>query len=385
VVNAFAVPGGYVYVTRGILALMNSEAELAVVLGHELGHVNARHSIHRMSEQMLFQVGLAVGSALNRTFADLAGIAGAGVQLLFLKYSRDDERQADQLGVEYSRKGGYNPGEMVPFFYSLEELGDLSGKRQSLPGFLSTHPLTSERIQNTKDMLFETDSSLRIEQTPYLRRIEGLVFGEDPRQGFVEGNTFYHPEMRFFFTFPQEWNLQNTPSQVTIASEKGDAGLILQAQQSSDTPKDYGQKQIAQFKNARLINDRSLTINRLKAYEQLLDLPQENSETIRMRVSFVKKESYIYTFLALSTSSDFDTFNRDFNRTVGSFQTLTNRAYLNRQPARISLVKADGRRTLQDMLQQAEMDKELWPQFAVFNGLKIDQVPAKNKLIKIIK
>jgi len=385
VVNAFAVPGGYVYVTRGILALMNSEAELAVILGHELGHVNARHSIHRMSEQMLFQVGLAVGSALNKTFADLAGIAGAGVQLLFLKYSRDDERQADQLGVEYSRKGGYNPGEMVPFFYSLEELGDLSGKRQSLPGFLSTHPLTSERIQNTKDMLFETDSTLRIEQTPYLKRIEGLVFGEDPRQGFVEGNAFYHPEMRFFFSFPREWNLQNTPSQVTIASKKGDAGLILQAQQSSDTPKDYGQKQVVQFKNARLINDRSLTINRLKAYEQLLDLPQENSETIRMRVSFVKKESYIYTFLALSTSSDFDTFNRDFNHTVGSFQRLTNKAYLNRQPARISLVKADGRKTLQDILQRVDMDKELWPQFAVFNGLKTDQVPAKNKLIKIIK
>jgi predicted Zn-dependent protease len=136
VVNAFAVPGGYVYLTRGILALMNSEAEMAVVLGHELGHVNARHSIHRMSEQMLFQMGLAVGSALNRTFASIAGLAGAGVQLLFLKYSRDDERQADQLGVEYSRKGGFNPGEMVAFFHSLEELGDLSGGHQSLPGFL---------------------------------------------------------------------------------------------------------------------------------------------------------------------------------------------------------------------------------------------------------
>jgi len=385
VVNAFAVPGGYVYVTRGILALMNSEAELAVVLGHELGHVNARHSIHRMSEQMLFQMGLAVGSTLNKTFADLAGIAGTGVQLLFLKYSRDDERQTDQLGVEYSRKGGYNPGEMIPFFHSLEELGDLSGGRQSLPGFLSTHPLTSERIQNTKDMLLETDNNLSIDRNPYLQRIEGTVFGEDPRQGFVEGNAFYHPEMRFFFTFPQGWNLQNTPSQVIIASKEGDAGIILQGEQSSDTPQDYGRKQIGQLKEARLGKDRSLTINGFKTYQQLLDISQENSETIRILVSFIKDGSTIYTFIALSTTTHFDTFNPDFNRLVGSFQRLTNRSYLNRQPERIRLVKANGRRTLQEILQNAGMEKELWPKFAVFNNLKLDQIPSRNNLIKIIK
>jgi predicted Zn-dependent protease len=385
VVNAFAVPGGYVYVTRGILALMNSEAELAVVLGHELGHVNARHSINRLSEQMLFQMGLAVGSALNKTFADLAGIASMGVQLLFLKYSRDDERQADQLGVEYSREGGYNPGEMVAFFHSLEELGDLSGGRQSLPGFLSTHPLTSERIQNTKDMLIETDNDLRIERNPYLQRIEGTVFGEDPRQGFVEGNAFYHPDMRFVFTFPQEWNLQNTPSQVIIASKEGDAGLILQAEKSSEPTRDYGKKQISQIEGARLGNDRNTTINGFKAYQQYLDIPQENSETIRALMSFIKYESFIYTFIALSTLDRFSAYSPDFNRVVGSFKRLTNRTYLNRQPVRIDLVKADGRRTLQEILRRAGMDKELWTKFAVLNGFELDQAPPRNKLIKIIK
>jgi predicted Zn-dependent protease len=385
VVNAFAVPGGYVYITRGILALMNSEAELAVVLGHEMGHVNARHSIHRMSEQMLFQVGLAVGSALNKTFANLAGLAGTGVQLLFLKYSRDDERQADQLGVDYSRKGGYNPGEMIPFFHSLEELGDLSGERQSLPGFLSTHPLTSERIQNTKDMLLESDNNLSIDRNPYLQRIDGTVFGEDPRQGFVEGDAFYHPEMRFFFKFPQEWKLQNTPSQIVIASKDGDAGVILQAEQSTDTPRDYGRKQVSKIERASLGKDTSTTINGFEAYQQYLDIPQENSETIRMLVSFIKDGSYIYTFVALSTINNFDKFNPDFNHLLGSFQRLTNRSYLNRQPVRIRLVKADGRQTLQEILQREGMDKDLWPRFAVFNNLKLDQTPSKNKLIKIIK
>jgi predicted Zn-dependent protease len=364
---------------------MNSEAEMAVVLGHELGHVNARHSINRMSEQMLFQMGLAVGSALNKTFASLAGLAGAGVQLLFLKYSRDDERQADQLGLEYSRKGGFNPGEMVAFFNSLEEIGDLSGERQSLPGFLSTHPLTSERIQNTKDMLIETDKNLKISRNPFLQKIEGVVFGEDPRQGYVEGNTFYHPGMRFFFTFPQEWNLQNTPSQVVIATKQGDAGIILQAEQSSESAQEYGQKQVSQLEEVRLVRDGTKTINGLNTYQQVLDLPQDNSETIRMLVSFIKYESFIYTFVALSTISNFDKYDPYFSRTVDSFQRLTNRAYLNRQPKRIRLVKADGRQTLQQILRRSGMEKELWPQFAVFNNLGLDQVPSKNKLIKIIK
>jgi predicted Zn-dependent protease len=147
VVNAFAVPGGYVYVTRGILAMMNSEAELAAVLGHELGHINARHSVRRMSKLLLVQLGLSVGGALSETFAKISGVASLGIQLLFLKYSRDDEREADRLGVEYSRNAGFNPGEMVGFFASLQKLGDLS-KGASLPGFLSTHPLNRERIQN---------------------------------------------------------------------------------------------------------------------------------------------------------------------------------------------------------------------------------------------
>jgi predicted Zn-dependent protease len=234
-------------------------------------------------------------------------------------------------------------------------------------------------------MLIETDDGLTINRNPFLQKIDGIVFGEDPRQGYVEGNAFYHPEMRFSFTFPQDWNLQNTPSQVVIATKQGDAGIILQAEQSSETPREYGRRQVTQLEGARLVRDRNRTINGLKAYQQILDLPQENNETIRMLVSFIKYEAFIYTFVALSTTSDFDKFNPYFSRTVESFQRLTNRAYINRQPERIRLVKADGRRTLQQILQRAGMEQELWPQFAVFNNLELDQIPSRNKLIKIIK
>lgn len=128
---------------------------------------------------MLFQLGLTVGGALSETFAKLTGVAGVGIQLLFLKYSRDDEREADFLGVEYSRRGGFNLGEMVNFFASLQGLGDLS-KGASLPGFLSTHPLTKERIQNVDRLLQESDRQLIVRKQSYLENTNNIVYGDDP-------------------------------------------------------------------------------------------------------------------------------------------------------------------------------------------------------------
>ena len=238
VVNAFAVPGGSVYVTRGILALMSSEAELAAVLGHELGHVNARHSVRRMSQQMLAQIGLVAGSVISKKFAEYSGLAAAGLQVLFLKYSRDDERQADALGIEYSRLAGYDPADMAVTFTALEKMGDLAGGH-NLPGFLSTHPLSSERIQNVKAMLKPEDLALARKPEAYLHTIEDLIYGDDPRQGFVEGSAFYHPGLRFEFTVPSGWKVDNTPARVTLVSGDQDGGLILQAEKNADNLEDY--------------------------------------------------------------------------------------------------------------------------------------------------
>ena len=384
VVNAFAVPGGYVYVTRGILALMKSEAELAVVLGHELGHVNARHSIKRMSEQALFGLGLAVGAALNETVADIAGLAGLGMQLLFLKYSRDDERQADLLGVEYSRKGGYNPEGMIGFFESLEKMGDLSGKH-SIPGFLSTHPLTRERIQNTKDMLLASDNELQVNHTPYLNSVENMVYGEDPRQGFVEKNTFYHPEMRFSFDYPQAWQVQNMPVQVIIGSDDEEAAVILKAEKSSEDLRDYAQKMTADAQNLQYISDESRRINGLNAYEQLFDYYPQDSPDLRVLMSYIKYGSYIYTFTALSTIEKFDRYDRQFDRTISSFRRLTDRAYINRQPKRIKLHRSNGRQTLEKILRGAGIKEDLLPRFAIMNGMELGDTPPKGTIIKTIK
>ena len=383
VVNAFAVPGGYIYVTRGILALMGSEAELAVVLGHELGHVNARHSIRRMSEMMLVQVGLAVGSVLSESFAKVAGLTGIGVQLLFLKYSRDDERQADSLGIEYARKGAYNPGEMVSFFSSLEKMGDLSGGR-TLPGFLSTHPLTSERIDRARKLITESDRGLEVRETAYLKRIDGLIYGDDPRQGYVEGQAFYHPDLAFSFVIPSGWKVVNTPAQVIISSPDKKAALLLQAEKTADDLAPYAEKRAASIKGTQFLRNDELQVPGLASHHRLYRIDQEQNSDIGLRLSVIKKGAYLYTFSALAAESDFAGYDSPFRMTVRSFANLTDSSHLQRKPSRIRLTEANGRQTLREIFSKAGVKKDLWPALAVSNGMDLGDTPPQGKVIKIV-
>ncbi len=385
VVNAFAAPGGYIYVTRGILALMNSESELAVVLGHELGHVNARHSVQKLSQMLLVQVGLALGSAINDTFAKISGVAAVGIQLLFLKFSRDDEREADTLGVDYARKGRFNSGEMVSFFTALEKYGDLSGGSHSLPGFLSTHPLTGERIKNVRAMLTPADTGFPKKREPYMIRIEDVVYGNNPRQGFIEANTFYHPEMRFYFNFPAGWKLQNTPTQVTIAPENGNAAVILQAEKSAEDLSAFAQKKAAGITGRQFLSDQHMTVNGMAAYHQLYDIVQQDKDTLKLRLTCLRKGGMIFYFSALSKALDFGSYEATFEAIISSFNELRDPNRLNRQPQRIKILKADGRKSLKDIFIDNGVNKELWPNLAVANGMNVDGMPEKNQLIKIVK
>jgi len=384
VVNAFAVPGGYIYVTRGILALMGSEAELAVVLGHELGHVNARHGVRRMSEMMLVQVGLAVGSALSETFAEVAGLAGVGVQLLFLKYSRDDERQADALGVEYARKGVYNPGEMVAFFSSLGKLGDLSGG-QALPGFLFTHPLTSERIEKVRQMLTPNDQTLEVKERPYLRRIDGLVYGDDPRQGYVEGGRFYHPDMGFSFEIPSGWKVVNTPSQVMLSSADEKAALVLQAEETTEDLSAYTRKKAGQIQGSQFVAEDYLSVPGLASVHQIYRVDQQQGGAISLRLSAIRKGNQVYTFSAVAGSSDFPRFNPEFKRSAQSFAQLRDPAYLSRRPREMRLIEANSRQTLQEIFSSAGVVKDLWTSVAILNGMDLGTKPPQGQLIKVVR
>ena len=217
VINAFAVPGGYVYFTRGILAHFNNEAEFAGVLGHEIGHITARHSAKQYTKATLAQVGLIAGVILSEDFRRYANQASQGLQLLFLKFGRDNESQSDKLGVEYSTKIGYDAKHMANFFHTLNRVSNSSGSER-LPTFLSTHPDPLDRYQKVGELAEEWQGktsrpSYKVNRNAYLRMIDGLIYGEDPRQGYVENNQFYHPELKFQYQIPRGWeNRQFSPT-----------------------------------------------------------------------------------------------------------------------------------------------------------------------------
>src|SRR2546427_6579451 len=220
VVNAFAIPGGYVYLTRGILAYLNNEAELAGVMGHEIGHVTARHSVQQITRSQLAQIGLGVGSVLSPTFGQFGNLAESSLGVLFLRYSRDNEREADRLGVEYAARAAWDPRQVSNFFDVLARLAAASG-RETIPGWLQTHPDPPQRVQTTRmlaqewiQMLGLTEERMVVNRENHLKNIDGLVFGDDPRQGFAEGARFYHPVLQFQITFPPNWHIENTRTAV---------------------------------------------------------------------------------------------------------------------------------------------------------------------------
>jgi len=384
VINAFAVPGGYVYVTRGILALISNEAELATVLGHELGHIAARHSLKRLSQMMLVQTGLALVSSIDKRLAEVAGLAGVGFQLLFLKYSRDDEYQADSLGIAYARRAGWSPLFMIDFFHSLEKLGDLSGGRP-LPGFLSTHPLTKDRIEKVKAMLTEKDRHLNINQNEYLRNLQGLVFGDDPRQGFVEKGKFYHPRLRFVFSIPENCELQNTASQVRLSSRDGQAALLLMVEKSSEELAAYAARKMATLKGARKLGEDSIATGNFPSYHVYCLIESKEGEAIYLRLGLIRHGDYIFSFYGLAPWRNYSVYDEKFKALIRSFDELKDPAYLNRQPLRINLIRADGREKLSEIFEKQGVPQNLWPQLAIMNKLELEAIPQANSLIKIVR
>jgi predicted Zn-dependent protease len=227
--NAFAIPGGYVYVTRQLLALMNSEAELAAVLGHEVGHVAARHSNSRNTRSTIGTLGATLLGAV--TGSDLVGrLAGAGSQLYTLSYSRNQEYQADQFGVRYATAAGYAPSGMADALIQLNEAQALSAQTtgrggNNVPTWMSTHPNGAERVRRARQLAQQAGGAATqpAQDTTYLRMLDGLRYDDDPAQGVIDGTTFKHPGMRIRFTAPAGYALQNGTDAVTIAGQGGQA------------------------------------------------------------------------------------------------------------------------------------------------------------------
>ena len=385
VINAFAVPGGYVYFTRGILGYFNNEAELAGVLGHELGHVTARHSAVQYTRQMVAQVGLGLGMVFSEKFRQYAGIANFGVSMFFLRFSRDNERQADDLGVQYSFNMGYDSNYMANFFTTLERLHP-SSDNSGLPGWFSTHPNPTDRVGAVKRKTAEMQNTtpgktFKVNRNEYLAQLDGITFGEDPRNGYVEGNAFYHPDMNFMFPVPAGWQLNNTPSQVQIVSKQQDAAILLSVGKASN-PSQASQA-FAQNAASKVYSSDNITVGGFPAHKLVSDVPSEK-DTMRVMSYFIQKDGTVYEIHGLASQAGYSGYQGTFTETMSKFSRVTNQSKLQVQPNQLLLKTAAKAGTLNNTLTALGVPAAKHEEFAVLNGMYLtDQIKQGTK-IKIV-
>ena len=386
VVNAFAVPGGFVYFTRGIMAHFNNEAQFAGVLGHEIGHVTARHTVAQQSKQQLAQIGLIGGMILSPELASQGQSLMQGLQLLFLKFGRDDESQSDELGVKYSTAIGYDATEMAGFFGTLDRLS--GGSENRAPTFLSTHPDPANREVRVQELAQQaqtgTNRDYEVDREGYLRKIDGLLYGEDPNQGYVQAGAFYHPALRFSFRIPQNWRLINSPTMVQMVAPNENA--IMQMRLAEGTDVRAAAQSFVQQNNVQVSSSSDQAINGLPATTILGDIVQQNEQgqTGRLRTiaSFISYGGNIYMMAGLSMPNDFNQYAREMEGSIRSFAELTDQSKLNRKPERVKIVQVSQAGTLQQALLNARVPQDRLEEFAVLNGMELSQQIPSGYLIK---
>lgn len=356
VVNAFALPGGYVYITRGLMGYLRNEAQLAVVLGHEIGHVAARHASQQALEQQIGQLALIGGAVAGQ---ELLGIPGSNIlnlgsqaaQLLFLKYSRDDERESDKLGVEYAAKQHYKAAEGADFFTTLKRMSAQSG--QSIPDWQSTHPDPSERedriprlAQQWKEKGYEQTI---VDTDQYMNEIENLVFGVNPRQGYTENGMFYHPELAFQFPYPQNWQLVNQPTAVQIVNQDQNAIMVFQIDSKNNSP----QASVNEFLNQdgiTALGGSEASNNGLNAYEATASAQSQDGSKVKLYLYSAEYGGKVYRFVCYTLAEQFDAYQSEFVQTATEFRPLNDSDILNIQPAKLNVFQTDRSGTFESFL-----------------------------------
>ncbi|MEM6395247.1 MAG: M48 family metalloprotease [Bacteroidota bacterium] len=397
VVNAFAVPGGFIYFTRGIMAHFNNEAEFAGVLGHEIGHVTARHTVQQQSRQTLMQLGVVGGMILSPELATQGESLMQGLQLLFLKFGRDAESQSDRLGVRYSTAQGYDAREMAGFFETLDRLS--GGSENRIPTFLSTHPDPGQREVTVRALAIEAQQNakasgnsrgdFKINRDSYLRMIEGLIYGKDPRQGYVENGVFYHPELRFQYQVPNGWTTINSPQMVQKVSPNQDAIMRLMLSQGSNP--EQAAQQFVQQNELRVVTSRNATTNGLNSFQLIAEADQIDQQTGRVAQTIVVEANFIsyggnvYMLMGMTLKQTFNRYQQTFEQSMNSFRELTDSRFLNRQPERLRIATNNDTQTIQAALTAQGIPLNRLEEFSVLNGMPLNTQIERGMLFKVLK
>jgi predicted Zn-dependent protease len=388
VVNAFAAPGGYIFVTRGLLAAVNDEASLAGVLAHEIGHVTARHSARNYSQSLLAGLGVQLGTLVAGSYGDLLGpVLEAGTGLLFLKYSRDDERQADALAVEYAAKAGYDANRMADFFTTLQRLETLEGSRAGgLPEWFSTHPSPADREASVRSLAAQWRSRLpgqafRVNRDVYLDRIDGLLYGEDPRRGYREGEWFFLPDLQVQFRIPSQWSFAREGSQAQMQHPQK-TGMVLFGVEAGSV--DQVSRAFLAAVKATVEQSSERTINGFPARE-LVTTITDGRQRLRVLSHFFQKGTDVVVFHGVTAEQEYSRLAATLAQPANSCAPLTDPTKLNRKPQRIAVKRLTQATTLQAALQGFNVPPALWPRVAWLNELRLDDHLPAGQRIKIVQ
>ncbi len=387
IVNAFALPGGYVYVSRGLLALANDEAELAGVIAHEIGHVTGRHSAERYSQAVLTQVGATVLSIL----IDQPGASDAldlGSNLYLKSYSRGQESEADSLGLRYMARAGYDPKAMADFLTSLQRdtaLQDkITGNNDKVPGYFSTHPATSKRIAETNmeaDQYASVESRRRARDT-YLGKIGGMVYGDNQDQGFVRGRSFYHPEIGFGFEAPPQYRMINKPSQIIMQAKNSNAVMIFDMVSVTKTAGNYlaqdwvGGERLDDLEEIEIGGMNAATasfagsVNGRKSTIRLMAIKWSGDRMARFQIAIPRGTS--------------DTELDELKRATYSFHRLSAQEKSQLKPSRIKIITATAEDTVASLAHRQSLGDYKEEHFRVLNGLAPSAPLVKGQKYKLI-
>ena len=347
-VNAFAIPGGFIYLTRGILTHMSSEAEMVSVLGHEIGHVTARHSVERMSKAQLAQIGLFAGMILSPEVREYGNLASTGLQVMFLKFSRDDERQADDLGLRYTNGAGYEPREMAEMFRTLDRVSASAGQGR-LPNWLATHPAPADRVERIQRAIAAAPPETlghTVDRNEFMTRIDGVEYGQDPREGYSLGNTFYHPDLAFTLQFPPGWTINNQKQAVGAISPQEDAVVVLtlaQGQSAEDAARQFFNQQGVQQGDAR-----RASLAGQPAVTSTFSVPRQQGGDLAGLAAFVEHQGQVFQILGYTLQNRARSYRGALEGSVASFGRLTDRRYLDVSPKRVDMVTLDRNMTIEE-------------------------------------
>ena len=374
-VNAFALPGGYVYVTRGLLGHLNSEAELAAVLGHETGHVTARHGVVQLRKRRTAQRSVGLFRIIDPNLRHVGGLAARGAALALLKHSRDDEHQADDLGLRYLRKAGYEESAVTEVFGVLAGISKGHGK---MPTWLSTHPEPKQRRARMAEQIGPAANTPPELDVEYLKLIDGIPHGADARDGFFVGDAFYHPRVGFQLSVPAGWEGEHNDTGVVALSPNKEALFVL-----APSGHDSAKKAFEAFFADKTVAKGEQWEGKVGGYHVLTCAIaiQASDGRVTGLLAFIDYRGGVLAMLAVGPESTWENHSDPVAKSFASFASITDPRILKIDPMRIRIENLPREMTLKEF---AKARPSVVPvdELAVLNHVDADEKLEKGRAIK---